>query len=708
VAKYFAAKNRRERAEREKVKSGFDFGKRGDLARAFADLRVMPETTVEEIAAKAARLTALTEDGAAAWTLARACDLYVAAFLLPKVRNAPFAGPDGLPRRGKETVPTTGAVSELLRGVRPFGLMMGAAAEAAGSARAFHWPLEFPDVMAKGGFDVVIGNPPWERIKLQEQEFFAARNPQIAGAPNKAAREKLIKAIAAAPEGSSNHALYDAFIAAKREAEATSEFVRVPGTDGGRFPLTGRGDVNTYALFAEHFARLPAQIGRAGIIVPTGIATDATTAPFFASLVQDKRLVAFVSFENEEMVFSSVHHAFKFALMTIAADIPLARFAFFLRQVAAIGDPERNFNLSPKQIALLNPNTLTAPVFRSRADAELTAKIYANTPVIMEVGKGEAGNPWGVSFTTMFHMSNDSGLFRTVAQLQSAGFRRHGTDWAKGKERYVPLYEAKMIHQFDHRWASYTDNGEDSADVSLADKQNAGFEPAPRYWVPKEQVDVRLLALGWHRKWLLGLRGITNATNERTIVAGIWPLCGAGNSVHVWGVPDTRSPQQVVLLYGALCSLTLDFVARQKIGGTNLNFFYVQQFPIPPPSFFTKPRAAFVVPRILELTYTSHALTSFARDLGHDGSPFRWDEERRAHLRAELDVFYARAYRLTRDELRYILDPADVNGPDYPSETFRVLKEKEIRQHGEYRTARLVLAAWDGMEADGSFKRMDL
>lgn len=125
-------------------------------------------------------------------------------------------------------------------------------------------------------------------------------------------------------------------------------------------------------------------------------------------------------------------------------------------------------------------------------------------------------------------------------------------------------------------------------------------------------------------------------------------------------------------------------------------------------AFYTAPRLDFIVPRVLELTYTSHSLAPFARDLGYDGPPFGWDEERRARLRAELDAFYARAYGLDRDELRYILDPADVKGPDYPSETFRVLKEKEIREHGEYRTRRLVLQAWDRMEAEGEFARSDL
>ena len=126
-----------------------------------------------------------------------------------------------------------------------------------------------------------------------------------------------------------------------------------------------------------------------------------------------------------------------------------------------------------------------------------------------------------------------------------------------------------------------------------------------------------------------------------------------------------------------------------------MNFFIYQQLPVLPPELYSQTELDFVVPRVLELTYTSHSMAPFARDLGYDGPPFPWDEDRRAHLRAELDAWYARAYGLTRDELRYILDPADVKGPDYPSETFRVLKKNEIARFGEYRTARLVLAAWD-------------
>ena len=109
------------------------------------------------------------------------------------------------------------------------------------------------------------------------------------------------------------------------------------------------------------------------------------------------------------------------------------------------------------------------------------------------------------------------------------------------------------------------------------------------------------------------------------------------------------------------------------------------------------------MPRVLELTYTAWEMQPFARDLGNEGEPFRWDPERRALLRAELDAYYAYLYGLSKKELRYILDPKDVMGEDYPSETFRVLKDNEIRKYDEYRTQRLVLESYDRFATDGTF-----
>lgn len=710
TARHFAKRNKSER----EGQGALDFtggGGRLPAAAPFVGeaqtLRAMPEDSPEEIAAKRKRFQAARANPRS-WNARIAADLYVAAFLTPKT--------DGVPaNRNTVTIPTTAHVWDALAGRTVYGPLVGRAQDLAGQACAFHWPLEFADVMAAGGFDVVLGNPPWEVMQLGEEEYFAQRSPEIAELSG-AARKRAIAALE-----TETPSLFSTYQADKRRFEATNEFAR----ESGRFDLTARGKINTYALFAELFTTLVSRRGRAGVIVPTGIATDATTAPFFGALVGGKRLAQLIDFENRERLFAAVDSRMKFCLLTIGHDEKQADFAFFLTDPRQLAEPERCFTLSADDIARINPNTKTAPVFRSRADAELTAKIYARVPVLIDEAKGRSGNPWGVEFRQgLFNMTSDSGLFRTAAQLGEAGFTRDGSDWVRpagmrprqgaftltgghddrnlaldaatptrAPERYVPLYEAKMIHQFDHRWATY-DNGA-SRDVTGAEKADPSFEPAPRYWVPAREVADRLAAKGWPRGWLMGWRDITNATNERTVIFACIPRVAVGHTCPLIFVGT--GPELQAALLANLDSQALDLLARLKVGGTHLTYGYLKQFPVLPPSSYTTADLAFIVPRVLELTYTSHAMAPFARDLGFDGPPFAWNEDRRAQLRAELDAWYARAYGLTRDELRYILDPADVKGADYPSETFRVLKTNEIRKYGEYHTARLVLAAWDAI-----------
>jgi hypothetical protein len=655
------------------------------IAASLGRIKAMPEDTVGQVEKKRAAFEAWKAD-ATRWNTQDACDFYMAAFLLPKT-EVPET-------RGCAMVPTTAEVRQKLAGGTVYGPLDAAGIDVARAASVLHWPLEFPDVVvANGGFDVVLGNPPWERIKLQEQEFFSGH--PVADEPNAASRTRAIARLAEAADGTPDRLLYQAFQIAKRVAEATSAFARVPGDSGGRFRYTGTGDVNTYALFAELFLNLTRDGGRAGLIVPTGIATDATTAPFFAHLVGSQKVVSVISFENEEFIFPGVHHSFRFALLTIGANTANAEFAFFLRQTVGLNDKRRRFTLSPAQISRINPNSKTAPVFRSCKDADLTALIYDRVPVLVDESRVADGNPWGVSFMTMFHMSNDSHLFRTAGQLSADGWVREGTNWVRGATRMIPLYEAKMVHQFDHRWATY--DGEDSRDTTDAEKQDSDTEVTPRYWVPHVEVSDRLQSKNWGRRWMLGWRDVTSAHVFRTTIAAAIPLVGVGNSLPTMVVRANPDTGRLAALLGNLSSLALDFVARHKVGGNHLNFFIYQQLPILPPNAYSEADLGFIVPRVLELSYTSHSMAPFARDLGYEGEPFAWDENRRAHLRAELDAWFALAYGLTRDELRYVLDPKDVMGEDYPSETFRVLQNNETKKYGEYRTQRLVLAAYEAL-----------
>jgi len=622
----------------------------------------------------------------------------------------PFKNKVPKPEQGEKgvTVPTTSAVRDKLSGMLAVSNLESIAVQAATAARAFHWPLEFPQVFfpaagRKAGFDLALGNPPWERIKLQEQEFFASRAPEIANAPNAAARRAKIEALQSAPQGSAKRMLYDEFSVTKRIAEASSIFARVPVNEGGRYPLTGTGDVNTYALFAELFATIAR---RSGIIVPTELATSDTTKAFFSSLVDNGRLRAMYDFQTGMGFFDRIGHArFKFSLFVIEPPRQLAnpsfKVAFFLRTQAEMADRSRYLEMTKADIAAINPNTKTAPIFRSKADAELTSQIYARVPVLIDEAGGAAGNPWGIQFQAMFHMSGDSELFRTARQLEIAGLRRDGVDWVAKKaiERYVPLYEAKMVHHYDHRWATYEDGvgDKDSRNLMQSEKARPAFEATPRYWIPENAVGERLASKDWTPSWLMGWRDICRATDERTVIAGAIPRSGVGDK-FLLAMPGVDARAAVALL-ATMSSLSFDFVARQKLGGTSLKYFTMKQLVAPRPSAFTPDNLAFIVPRVLELTYTSHSMRPFAEDLGYTGAPFAWNEDRRASLRFELDARIAKLFGLTRDQLRYILDPSDIYGADYPSETFRVLKNNDIAKYGEYRTAKLVLQAFDQLTA---------
>jgi hypothetical protein len=691
TAKYFAKRNKDEK----KGQAAFDFSAGGGtglppakLAATMDDLRHLPEDTVAQVAEKRRRFAAWEADPKRYATKV-ACDLYIAAFLLPKTGGAPA-------NANSATVPTTSHLRQRLGGGQIFGPLEAAAVDAAGDARAFHWPLAFPEVMiGKGGFDVVLGNPPWEVVQLSEEEYFASRVPEIATMKG-AARKRAIATLE-----TEHPQIFAQYQADKRNFDAMNEFARA----GGRFDLTARGKVNTYGLFAEHFLNLANATGGAGIIVPTGIATDATTAPFFGHLVSNQRLAGLVDFENSQPLFPGVHRSFKFALLTLGSSVAEAEFAFFLTDPSQLEDTRRRFTLSPEQIAAINPNTKTAPVFRSRRDAELIAQIYARIPVLIDENKGPAGNPWGVEFRQgLFNMTSDSGLFRTAEQLRADCLDRDGLDWVQGAKRMVPLYEAKMIHQFDHRWATY--DGSDSRDVTLQEKESSDFEPTPRYWVPKSAVDDRLKSKGWVREWAFVYRRLATTTNERSGIGICMPIGGYGDSIFI---PCMASYDAVyhAAFQGNFSALVFDNVLRNKLGGLNLGLFALAQLAILPPNAYSEADLAFIVPRVLELTYTSHSMTPFARDLGYDGRPFAWNEDRRAQLRAELDAWYALAYGLTRDELRYVLDPKDLMGEDYPSETFRVLQKNEIAKYGEYRTQRLVLAAYDVLVGQGMRPRAE-
>ena len=664
------------KAERERPLLKLSLGDKLEaLAVAFADLDAMEQDDPAAVEAKAAAFARLTQEQNL-HRLKVAADQWTAAFFARLVPSKP-----GQSSRVPTTLDVWKALGQANGDQRQ---ALAAAAPLAHEHRFLHWPLEFPEVFAGGGFDVVIGNPPWERIKLQEEEFFAARDPSITDAPNKAARNRLIKSLATAAPETMERRLYEQFEAAKHSAEAEALFVRA----SGRYPLTAVGDVNTYALFAEFFLQMVRPKGWTAFIAPPNLLTDDTTKEFFHQIFETGKLVSALSFENEEFLFPGVANVVRFSLITLKNDEfqRPAKFAFYLRRAEQISDGRRKLTLSSSDLALINPNTRTCPIFRTAHDAELTKKIYRRIPVMIEDGKGEAGNPWKITFMRMFHMTNDSHLFRTASDLIKIGGRLRGNTFVVPEgPTWKPLYEGKFVWHFDHRFGSYHNvgkvkgrGGRGLPPVSDAEHADPAFCITPRYWLQETEVEARLSSIDWRNSWLIGWRDVTSAKLERTVVASAIPRVAVGNKyILIFADCEVR---RIPALLGCMTSLVFDFVARQKQGGTSLNYYLMKQFATLPPTSFSDEDLNFIGGRVLELIYTAWDMQPFARDLGYEGEPFRWDVERRALLRAELDAYYAYLYGLTRDELRYILDPKDVMGEDWPSETFRVLKEREIER----------------------------
>jgi N-6 DNA Methylase len=489
-----------------------------------------------------------------------AADAWCAAFVIRKTPDEPAITEEVRQRLGTDPSGVAAAVRDRIETL-------------AEEYHLFHWHLAFPNTFRtttpedgsesgatgwSGGFDVVLGNPPWERVKLKEQEFFKTRSPEIAATPG-AKRKRLIVELEQA-----DPPLYEQYKAAQRRGEAEIHFVH----DSPRYPLCGRGSVNTYSVFAETMRTLMAPTGRAGIIVPTGIATDDTTKKFFSSLVEQRSIASLYDFENAAPIFSHVHRSFKFCLMTMAGSSRSlnegGEFVFFAHRVEDLTDSDRRFRLAATDFRLLNPNTRTCPIFRNRRDAAITRGIYLRVPVLVDRTRAD-GSPWHVTPTRMFHMTDDSALFRTRDELEAAGWELRGNVFCCGEDTCWPLYEPKMLHQFDHRWASY-DDGTEIRELSETEKSDPERLVLPRYWIPQAQFEDRRD----RQPWLLTWRKTARNTDVRTVIATLLSTVPVADRTPIL-VAQYMTVVDAAFLTANLTSFALDFVARTKLGGTDLS-----------------------------------------------------------------------------------------------------------------------------------------
>ena len=624
------------------------------VAAAIAEIDAMPDDTVSAINRKS-QMFGVLERSPEAERAKAAADAWCAAFVAQKAAGEPPI--------------TTATINHLLNDPARVPVnVVDRVRELADGYRFLHFHLAFPDVISvpddlgtadnqragwNGGFSVVLGNPPWDTVQFGEKEFFATRDPKVARASG-ATRKRLIASLE-----QDDPPLFAAY---KRE-QRRIDSIRHSLAQSGRYPLCGRGKINTYSVFAETMRDAVGPSGRLGVIVPSGIATDDTTKFFFQDIVEQRSLASLFDFENRKGIFQGIDSRIKFCLLTLTGRgriVEEADFVFFAHDTADLNDLERRFILTPEDFTLLNPRTRTCPIFRTRRDAELTKAIYQRVPVFVRDGPPK-DNPWNVTFRKgLFNMASDSQLFRTREQLESNGWNLLGSTYVQGEEQYLPLYEAKIIHHFDHRWATF--EGDDFREVLEHEKGDPSFLALPRYWVSMANVEEQIKR---QPVPLWGWREISNATNARTWIYTQMPRSGIGDTIFV------SLSQLNHWLAAAANGFAVDFVCRQKMGGMHLSSYIAKQLPVALPSRWIE---GFVEPSVKELCETSWDISPH---------PYRWDSDRRERIRAELNAVFFHIYGIDRADADYIMD------------TFPIVRRDDEKQFGEYRTKRLILENYD-------------
>ena len=372
------------------------------LAEDLAVINTGTEDTVEEIATKS-ELFADLQVSPDFIRSRLAADAWCAAFVVPKSPGEPVIT--------DATVRAIGEGHDVGEAVR------GRIRKMADEYRFIHPHLTFPDVFHKsGGFGVVLGNPPWDKVEFKEKEFFAVRDPDIAslvGVARKGAVSQL---------SDYNPHMYAKYLVAKRADEGARALL----SSSGAYPLCGKGRINTYAVFAEWMRHAVSRTGRVGVIVPTGVATDNTTKEFFSDLVVSRSIISLYDFEDPKPYFPEVSSQ-RFCLLVFggkASNVTEPSSVFFARDLADLDYAHKRFTLSPEDFALLNPNTRTTPTFRNHHDAEITKTVYRHVPILLRDGDPN-GNPWQVTLR--------QGLFNMTTALAVC------EDQARARRLWLPL-----------------------------------------------------------------------------------------------------------------------------------------------------------------------------------------------------------------------------------------------------------------------------
>lgn len=540
----------------------------------------------------------------------------------------------------------------------------------------FH--LEFPEVFEKGGFDCLLGNPPWEKITILEREFFSSFD-NILNEKRSNIRKQRIEALKL-----SHPEIHESWIKANIEVEKQKSYL----TESDRFSLSAVGELNLYPLFVENNLSLINKDGYSGIIIKSGMLQSPTWAGFTEFLIEKKKINSAYDFRNWKGWFPAIGYHERFTLLTLCNTSKEMSFGFYLDDPLEIKFSEKTFIVTADECLKINPLSKNIATFSSKRDKDILIYIYSRHNII-----GSIDN-WNIRYSRGLDMTNEAKELKTYEELLLENYYLAGNNFESDRGKFFPLIEGKLLHQYDHRFATF--NGipkEKRFGIKAAtllpndsEKANYNFEIVPRYWVSNEYTEHDKISRKRHTNWNLTFRDTTNViSNFRTFVA-----CIAGETAFNYKAPNLiiDDPDTYVrarksaLLLAIINSIPFDYITRVKFYGANLIKNIIEQLPLIEYHVISK-FGNEIIDRVLKLSYTSSSIQSFAKDLRYEGDYFIYNTTERHKIKCELDAIVAHMYGINKADLEYMLD------------SFPILKSKEIQQFGKFKTKETVLKMHD-------------
>ena len=521
----------------------------------------------------------------------------------------------------------------------------------------FHWGYVFDDIVQRrGGFDIVLANPPWEVFKPQAKEFFAEYSDLVT--KNKMSIKEFEKEqgkLLQDPEVREAWLAYESrFPHLSGWFRAAPEFKHQSAVVGGK--KTG-SDVNLYKLFVERSFHLLRPGGHCGIVIPSGIYTDLGAKGLRDLLFEQTQIEGLFCFENRKEIFEGVHRSFKFVVLTFEksavprlqeageanASAPpddllapqaveeasgggTQRFpaAFMRHDVAELTrfPDEGALWLEVEFIKRLSPDSHSVTEFKLEQDVQIAQKM-----LVQPLLGGTVVGTWRAQMMREFD--------HTSEEVRSFVFDAAADD-------REPLLEGKMIWQFDARYSE------------------------PQYWLNSKRADDWLrrkksdeTGKPYANAYRVAFRRQSASTNERTLVATVIPKRVHDDNLASFMPCDDQglalaTEEEKLYLCAVLNSFCVDYCMRSRVT-TNLNFFFLEQLPVPRLTA-TDLRFAPIAQRTARLICTTPEFDDLAKAVGlkshRDGAT---DPTERARLRAELDGLVAHLYGLSEAEFAHIL-----------------------------------------------------